>query len=292
MQGDLSHRIRMKAARMMDGLGRIGVWRTESGLSAGLAAQLEHLGYRTVWIGGSPGGDLAIVEELLDATSELRVATGIVNIWKDAAPGIAVAYHRIEARHPGRFILGVGVGHHESSADYTRPYEAMVDYLDVLDAQGVPVERRVLAALGPRVLELAAERTAGAHPYLTTPEHTRRAREIVGAGVLLAPEQKVIVDTDPDRARAVGRRLLADRYLRLSNYRRMLAGLGFDESDFAGEGSDRLVDAVIAHGDAATAAARVTQHLDAGADHVAVQVLAEGQDPIPALTALAGVLLG
>lgn len=292
MQGDLSHRIRMKAVRMMDGLGRVGIWRPESGLSAGLAAQLEHLGYGTVWIGASPGGDLAVVDELLDATSELRVATGIVNIWKDAAPGIAAAYHRIEARHPGRFLLGVGVGHRENSAAYTRPYEALVDYLDALDAEGVPVERRALAALGPKVLKLAAERTAGAHPYLTTPEHTRRAREIVGAGVLLAPEQKVVVDADPDRARAVGRRLLVDRYLPLSNYRRMLESLGFDESDFAGEGSDRLVDAVIAHGDAATAAARVTQHLDAGADHVAVQVLGEGEDPMPAFTALAEVLLG
>ncbi|HEY3867931.1 MAG TPA: LLM class F420-dependent oxidoreductase [Actinocrinis sp.] len=277
---------------MIDGLGRVGIWRSEAGLSGALAAQLERLGYRTVWIGASPGGDLAIVEELLDATSELKVATGIVNIWKDAAPGIAAAYHRIEARHPGRFILGVGVGHSENTAAYARPFEALVDYLDVLDAEGVPAERRLLAALGPKVLKLAAERTAGAHPYLTTPEHTRRAREIVGAGVLLAPEQKVVVDADPDRARAVGRRLLVDRYLPLANYRRMLTGLGFGEPDFAGEGSDRLVDAVIAHGDAATAVAQVTQHLDAGADHVAVQVLTDGSDPMPGFTALAEVLFG
>jgi probable F420-dependent oxidoreductase len=277
---------------MIDGLGRIGVWRQEARLSAGLAAQLEGLGYRTIWIGGSPGGELGIVDELLDATTELTVATGIVNVWRDAAPGIAAAYHRIEARHPGRFILGIGAGHREHTDGYTKPYEALVNYLDVLDAEGVPAERRVLAALGPRVLKLAAERTAGAHPYLTTPEHTRQAREIVGVGVLLAPEQKVVVGTDPDRARAIGRRLLVNTYLPLSNYRTMLTTLGFDESDFADGASDRLVDAVIVHGDAAAAAEGVARHLDAGADHVAVQVLTDGEDPLPGFAALAEVLFG
>lgn len=277
---------------MIDGLGRVGVWRQEAQLSGGMAAQLERLGYGAIWVGGSPGGDLRIVEELLDATTGLTVATGIVNIWQDAAPGIAAAYQRIEARHPGRFLLGVGAGHPEHTGEYVKPYDALVNYLDILDAEGVPAGRRALAALGPRVLKLAADRTAGAHPYLTTPEHTRRAREILGAGVLLAPEQKVVVDTDPDRARAIGRRLLTEVYLPLANYRNSLITLGFGESDFADGGSDRLVDAVVVHGDAAAAAAGVTAHLDAGADHVAVQVLTDGEDPMPGFTALAEVLFG
>ena len=266
---------------MIDGLGRVGVWRGESALSAGLAAQLERLGYGTLWIGGSPGGDLAIAEQLLDATTTLTVATGIVNIWKDPASGIAAAYRRIEARHPGRFVLGVGAGHPEHAAAYTKPYEALVNYLDVLDAEGVPIERRVLAALGPRVLKLAAERTAGAHPYLTTPEHTRRAREIVSAGVLLAPEQKVVVDTDPDRARAIGRRLLEQTYLPLSNYTRMLTTLGFGDADFANGGSDRLVESAFVLGGADGLRRRVAEFEDAGADHVVLQLITVDRMALP-----------
>jgi len=168
-----------------------------------------------------------------------------------------------------------------------------VRYLDALDAAQVPVGRRVLAALGPRVLKLAADRAAGAHSYLTTPEHTRRAREILGSGVVLAPEQKVVLDTDPARARSIGRPVVATPYLGLVNYRNNLLSLGYSDVDLADGGSDRLIDALVAHGDAGTVAAGVTEHLDAGADHVAVQLLTSpGDDPVTGFTALAEALFG
>lgn len=182
-------------------LGKVGIWANTSKLSGALAHEVEQLGYGAIWIGGSPGDDLAIVDELLGATESIVVATGIVNIWKDDARTIAAAHRRITGTYPGRFLLGVGVGHPEATSDYTRPYKALVDYLDVLDGEGVPVHQRALAALGPKVLRLSADRSAGAHPYLTTPEHTRAARDVLGAGVLLAPEQKLVLDADPTRAR-------------------------------------------------------------------------------------------
>jgi probable F420-dependent oxidoreductase len=277
---------------MFEELGRIGVWRAATQLSPELAVTLERLGYGAIWIGGSPAGDLRLAEQLLDATTTLTVATGIVNIWKDEAQPVAASYHRIEARHPGRFLLGIGVGHPEATgARYAKPYEALVHYLDKLDAAQVPIRRRVLAALGPKVLRLSAERSAGAHPYLTTPEHTRRAREIVGPGVLLAPEQKVVLDTDPVRARMIGRSVVADPYLNLVNYRNNLRSLGCTDADLADGGSDALIDALVAHGDTGTVTARVTEHLDAGADHVAVQLLTSpGGDPVAGFTALATAL--
>lgn len=278
---------------MANSLGRIGVWRGATLLSPELAVELERLGYGTVWVGSSPGGDLAQVEEMLDATSSLVVATGIVNIWKDEAAPIAAAWHRISARHPGRFVLGVGAGHREATgARYARPYDALVAYLDELDEAKVPGSDRVLAALGPRVLRLAAERSMGAHPYLVTPEHTRQARELLGAGVLLAPEQKVVLNPDPAAARAVGRPAIANPYLRLVNYTNNLRRLGYTDADFADGGSDRLIDALLAHGDAAAVARRITEHLDAGADHVAIQLLTgPGEDPLDGYRRLADVLI-
>ncbi|MDQ2837890.1 MAG: LLM class F420-dependent oxidoreductase [Actinomycetota bacterium] len=277
---------------MVQQLGKIGVWRAEAGLSPHLAASLERLGYGTIWIGGSPDGGLAVAEELLAATTTITIATGIINIWKDKAELVADSYHRLEERHPGRFLLGVGAGHPEATADYRKPYEALERYLDVLDARDVPVQRRVLAALGPKVLQLAADRTAGAHPYLTVPEHTRRARQLLGPDVLLAPEQKVVLDTDPERARSIGRPVVATPYLGLSNYLNNLRSLGYSDADFADGGSDELIDALVARGDARTAAAGVSAHLDAGADHVAIQLLtAPGTDPVAGYTALAEVLL-
>jgi probable F420-dependent oxidoreductase len=228
------------------------------------------------------------VDDLLAATERLVVATGIVNVWRDDARTIAAAHHRITERFPGRFLLGVGTGHPEATSDYRHPYQALVDYLDVLDAESVPADERVLAALGPRVLRLAADRTLGAHPYLVTPEHTRRARELIGPNVLLAPEQKVVVETDPQKARAIGRPVVARPYLGLSNYLANLRRLGFTEEDFADGGSDRLIDALVAHGDAVTAAGRVDQHFAAGADHVAIQLITEeGRDPLDGYRALA-----
>ena len=151
-------------------LGRIGIWRRRDQLTPRLAREVEALGYGAIWIGGSPPADLFLAQELLDATTHLVVATGIVNMWSAPAVEVAASHHRIAAAHPGRFLLGVGIGHPEATQEYRSPYDTIVDYLDVLDAEGVPVEDRVLAALGPKVLALAAERTAGAHPYLTTPD--------------------------------------------------------------------------------------------------------------------------
>ena len=271
-------------------LGRYGVFGHATVLTAERARLLESLGYGTVWQGGSPPADLAHVEAILDATSTLRVATGIVNVWTADAVDVARSYHRIEAAHPGRFLLGIGVGHPEAIAAYRSPYQALVDYLDVLDAEGVPVERRILAALGPRVLRLAAKRTAGAHPYLVTPEHTRQARDIIGPGKLLAPEQRVVLEADQDRARAVGRPSVVKPYLGLTNYTTNLQRLGFTPEDVAGEGSDRLIDALVVSGDDAQIRQRFEDHHQAGADHVAIQLIAEPDDRDAGFRRLADLL--
>lgn len=268
-------------------LGPIGVWRGGQTDDA-TARELERLGYGTLWLGSSPTADLTDAQRLLDATENLVIATGIVNIWASPAEVVARSYQRIAATYPDRFLLGIGAGHREATSNYAKPYEALVEYLDVLDAGGVPKQRRVLAALGPRVLRLAAERTAGAHPYLVTPRHTREARELIGAGTLLAPEQKVLLEPDPEKARAAGRPTLA-YYLRLRNYVENLRRIGFTEQDVAGEGSDRLVDEVVVHGAADALAAGVRAHLEAGADHVAVQVIGT-DDQIPGYRALAAAL--
>lgn len=274
-------------------VGRLGVWAGQSKLGPELAQALEGLGYDAVWIGSSPGGDLGIAADLLAATERMVVATGIVNIWRDDAHTIAAAHRRLAGDFPGRFLLGIGTGHPESTSDYRHPYQALVDYLDVLDAEGVPQDERVLAALGPKVLRLAADRTAGAHPYLVPPEHTRQARELVGPSVLLAPEQKVVLDADPDRARALGRPVVQTPYLGLSNYLANLRRLGFTDADVADGGSDRLIDALVAHGDAAAVASRLREHYDAGADHVAVQLISAPEaDPLDGYRALAAALRG
>jgi probable F420-dependent oxidoreductase len=276
----------------MTGIGTYGVFEHGNRLTPEYAQALEQQGYGAIWVGGSPDGGLQIVEDLLDATSTITVATGIVNIWKDGPEPVAASFHRIEARHPGRFLLGIGVGHPEAIGErYAKPYEAVVDYLDALDAAGVPVERRVLAALRPRMLHLAAARSAGAHPYLVTPEHTRRARETLGAHVLLAPEQRVVITDDPQRARDIGRPTVQKPYLGLVNYRNNLLTLGFDESDLADGGSDRLIDALVVSGDVSTVAAGLAKHIDAGADHVAVHLLTgDDDDPTRAFADLAAVL--
>lgn len=268
-------------------LGPIGIWQFTGNATPELATEAERLGYGTIWIGGSPDGGLEQAESLLDATERITVATGIVNMWKDDAATVAASYHRLEARHPGRFVLGVGIGHREHTKEYQSPYDKIVEYLDQLDEAGVPADRRILAALGSRVLELSATRAAGAHPYLTTPEHTASARKILGPDALLAPEHKVVLETDAERARAIGRPTVK-RYLGLVNYRQNLLRSGFSDDDLAGEGSDRLVDALVLHGDAATVARGLRAHLEAGADHISIQVL--GDDLLPAYRALAEAL--
>ncbi|BCR70961.1 LLM class F420-dependent oxidoreductase [Mycobacterium tuberculosis] len=265
-------------------LGRFGSF--GRGVTPQQATEIEALGYGAVWVGGSPPAALSWVEPILQATTTLCVATGIVNIWSAPAQRVAESFHRIEAAYPGRFLLGIGVGHAEMISEYRKPYNALVEYLDRLDDYGVPANRRVVAALGPRVLGLSARRSAGAHPYLTTPEHTARARELIGPSAFLAPEHKVVLTTDSARARTVGRQAL-DMYFNLANYRNNWKRLGFTDDEVSRPGSDRLVDAVVAYGTPDAIAARLNEYLLAGADHVPIQVLTEDDNLVSALTELA-----
>jgi probable F420-dependent oxidoreductase len=276
------------AVSLKPDLGRFGVW-TFGAPTPEQAAEIEKLGYGALWIGGSPAGDLAYVDPILQQTETMQVATGIINVWTAAADEVAEAYHRIEKDHPGRFLLGIGIGHPEHTDEYRKPYDVLVEYLDALDAAKVPTSRRVVAALGPKVLQLAAQRSAGAHPYLTTPEHTGTARELVGPTVFLAPEHKVVLTTDENEAREIGRQTV-DFYLNLSNYLNNWKRLGFTDDDIAKPGSDKLIDAVVAHGSADDIAKRLTEHLDAGADSVLIQVLGDKEKLLPTLTELAGPL--
>jgi probable F420-dependent oxidoreductase len=272
-------------------LGRFGVWRSASLVTPELAAGIERLGFGALWLGSSPAGDLAQAEELLDATTTLMLATSIVNIWQDQPEDVARSFARVQRHHPGRFLLGVGAGHREATQQYARPYQALARYVDVLQAGGVPRDSLVLAALGPKVLGLARDRTGGAIPYLVPPEHTRQARAVLGPGPLLAPEHKVVLDTDPDRARALGRTRVQRPYLGLVNYTSNLRRLGWSEEDLSGDGSDALIDALVAHGSPADIAGQLTRHLDAGADHVCLQLITgEGADPLPGYRALAQAL--
>lgn len=251
-------------------------WPAEAEARAGIAAEIEALGFGAVWIGVATA-DLELPAALLEATGRLVVATGILNVWTEPVDAVVDHYGMIEKAHPRRLLLGIGAGHAKivealTGRRYERPYQALVDYLDAFDRAGVPREARILAALGPRVLRLAAERSRGAHPYLVTPAHTCTAREIMGPEPLLAPEQKVILDTDPARARRTARQALA-MYLELPNYTNNLRRLGFTDDDLSGGGSDRLVDALVAWGDVEAIRARIGDHVDAGADHVCVQLL-------------------
>ncbi|GAA4641596.1 LLM class F420-dependent oxidoreductase [Gordonia humi] len=252
--------------------GRHGVWGGFGQFSSDTVGEIERLGYGTIWLGGSPA-HLRPVRAVLEATEQITVATGIVNIWNTDPAAIAAEFVELDRDFPGRFYLGIGAGHPEATAEYTSPYQAVQAYLDALDGGGVPVNRRVLAALGPKMLALSAERALGAHPYLTPPAHTAVARETLGDGALLAPEHKVVVDTDPVAARAVGRPPVDQPYLHLRNYTSNLKRLGYTDADIADGGTDDLIDALVAHGDAAAVRAKVDEHLAAGADHVAIQVL-------------------
>ena len=269
------------------GLGRFGVFGL--GATPEEAREIERLGYGTIWVGGSPPAELSFVEPLLESTSNLKVATGIVNIWTAAAKPVAESFHRINTAYPGRFVLGVGVGHPEAQAQYRKPYDALVSYLDELDEYGVPANQRVLAALGPRVLKLSAERTAGAHPANTTPEHAAAARAIIGPNALLAPVHNVVLTSDPEKARAIARAAL-DRYFSLTNYVSSWKRLGFTDADVTRPGSDRLIDALVAHGTPEDAAKRLGEYLNAGANHVAILVVGGSDKVLPTLSELAGPL--
>ncbi|WP_243793957.1 LLM class F420-dependent oxidoreductase [Saccharopolyspora gloriosae] len=269
-------------------IGRFGLWTGAPSWDGDTVehreavAEIDELGYGALWLGLAPG-DLRTVQALLAATKKLVVATGIINIWEYPAAEVAAAYQRVDRVHPGRALIGIGPSHapvvENSGQSYVKPFSKLKSYVDELDAveEPLPSQARVLAALGPRALALAGERAAGAHPYLTTPEHTAVAREVLGDGPLLAPEQKVVLETDPAEAREIAR----DRtgpYLQLPNYLNNLRRLGYTDEDFADGGSDRLIDSLVAWGDADTIADRVRAHRDAGADHVTVQVLSRGSD--------------
>jgi probable F420-dependent oxidoreductase len=277
-------------------LGQIGAWfnpRYDDDTRTEFVIQAEALGYPTAWLGGGRASisELSLVQRVLDETSTITVATAIVNMWTNDPADIAESYQRIAARHGDRFLLGIGIGHPESITTYRQPYATMVDYLDQLDAGGVPRDRRILAALGPRALRLAADRTLGTHPYLVVPDHTREARQLLGPDVAVAPEHKVVVETDADIARSIGRPFVADPYLKLQNYTNNLRRYGYTDDDINDGGSDRLIDALVLHGTIDAIATGLSAHLDAGADHVAIQVLTAGNDPMPGYQRLAQTLL-
>lgn len=265
-------------------LSGVGVWSHQlrygdAARSADAAAELEELGFTALWIpdvGHTPV--LASVEHLLAATNDIVIATGILNLWMNDPAEVAASYASLTAAHGDRFLMGIGVSHaplidSTEPGRYRKPLAATAAFLDALDAAQppVPADARVLAALGPRMLELAANRSRGAHPYLVTPEHTQRARELLGDGPLLLPEQTVILTEDAEEARAIGTGWFK-RYLAMPNYANNMLRLGFSDDDVASV-SDRLFDAVIAWGDEDAVIGRVKEHLSAGADHVCVQVL-------------------
>ena len=263
-------------------LGRIGVWWSISWQVADdptidAAAELERLGYGALWCsGGFEPGLSPVFGRLLASTTQIPVASGILSMWTGAPTDVGPAVADLEARYPGRFLLGIGTSHSAVVGDYARPYSTMVAYLDALDALETPIgpDRRVLAALGPRMLELAATRAAGAHPYFVPVAHTERARSILGPGPVLAPEVAVVLETDPTEARALARQY-ASLYLGLPNYTENLRTLGYGDDDINDGGSDRLIDALFPWGDAETIAARIAEHHQAGADHVCIQVISE-----------------
>ena len=275
-------------------LGSVGVWGTGLWLEESrraeamdVAAELDELGYATLWLSAGFGqGVPEVFGELLDATARMSVASGILSIWHATAVEAAEGFDALDRAHPGRFLLGLGASHalrvDVDEKRYERPWSRMVGYLDELDAQrpGVPPGRRVLAALGPRMLRLSAERTAGAHPYFVPVEHTALAREQLGPGPLLAPEQAVVLETDPGLARELARGHMK-WYLRLPNYTNNLRRLGYSDQDLDDGGSDRLVDAIVAWGDLEQVADRVRAHLEAGADSVSVQVISERPTQFP-----------
>lgn len=263
-------------------LGRVGIWSPSpawehSPESADAALELEELGYGALWLGSSRG-DLDVPLALLRRTRRLVVATAIINVWTNPARELAARYAQIEAETPNRLLIGLGSSHaplvEPAGFSYHQPLRRLAGYLDELDdsVPTIPADRRVLGVLGPRALDLAARRSRGAHPYLVTPEYTLQARAAIGPDALLAVEQKLVLETNPQRARVIARARLA-QYLRLPNYTNSFLRQGFADADIEQGGSDRLVDSLIAWGTVETVLERIAEHHAAGADHVAIQVL-------------------
>ena len=287
----------LSSSTMSFPLGRIGIWTGALDAHPTAAAQdaarrLESLGYPTLWIPEAVGRDPFVsAANLLAATTTLRLATGIANIYARDPMTMSACQNTLAEAYPDRFLLGLGVSHQHlvtgvRKHDYSKPLSYMRDYLaGMKEALFMAVKpasepQTVLAALGPKMLDLAASRAAGAHPYFVPVEHTAIAREHLGPSPLLAPEQKVVLETDPSTARSIARRAMGT-YLGLPNYTNNLLRLGYTEDDLADGGSDRLVDAIVAWGDEAAIKDRVDAHHAAGADHVAVQVLPHGMTDVP-----------
>jgi probable F420-dependent oxidoreductase len=287
--------------RLRTRLGRIGVWSLElrfgdPGQAVDAAAELDELGFGALWIPGGVGGDvLGDVSRLQSATRNTVIATGILNIWKHDAREVGAWWSALPAHRKERVLLGLGVSHGPLIGEtYRKPLTVMAAYLTQLSAQGLPATSLCLAALGPKMLELSRDRTAGAHPYLVTPEHSAMARELLGPDALLAPEQGVVLETDPGRARQLARQAMA-RYVLLPNYVNSWRRLGFTEDEISSV-SDRLIDALFAWGGMDRIADRVNAHLAAGADHVCLQVISSAGAPDvgvirPAWRELAAALL-
>lgn len=280
-------------------LGKVGVWSMElrfgdKAESASGAAEIEALGYGAIWVPGGIGGDVTgDLDHLLNATSRIVIATGILNIWKHEPAEIAAWFNALPDHHRSRVMLGLGVSHGPLIGEnWNKPVAKMASWLDVFEAAGMPLDQTCLAALGPKMLELAGQRTAGAHPYLITPEHSAGARGIMGQGKLVAPEQGIVLDSDPASARAKASEALV-HYRRLPNYVNSWKRLGFSDDDIESE-SDALLQGIFAMGDADAIAARVRAHQDAGADHVCVQTITGGAglaQSLADLRVLAGVLI-
>ncbi|HXF32087.1 MAG TPA: TIGR03620 family F420-dependent LLM class oxidoreductase [Solirubrobacterales bacterium] len=259
--------------------GEYGAWTSYRAIgeeNAGAAAgAAEAAGLGTFWLGGSPR--LAEVRALLEGSEKLTIATSVVNIWGYDPADLVREYTELEADFPGRVCVGIGVGHPEATSDYKRPLTAVESFLDGVDAAAgsIPVERRIIAALGPKMLAMSARRSLGTIPYFSSVEHTRAARAAVGPDALVIPEVAYVLDEDVERAREKARRY-ASLYLGLRNYTKALLEHGFEQADIEDGGTDRLIDHVIPHGSAAEVAARVREHREAGADHVALQALHRG----------------
>jgi probable F420-dependent oxidoreductase len=278
-------------------IGRVGIWTFALELQPAAkaqeaAAEIESLGYRALWIPEAMGREaLTHAGLLLAGTKRLTIATGIANVWARDAMTMAAGQKTLDEAYPGRFLLGMGVSHAPlvegmRGHRYEKPLSFMRRYLDAMDAapflaaRPSQPSRRVIGALAPKMLSLAAQRADGAHPYFVPPEHTARAREIMGPGPLLAPEQAVVLETDPSAARAIARAHM-ELYLRLPNYTNNLRSLGFGDDDLRDGGSNRLVDAIVAWGDVDAIVARVRAHHAAGADHVCIQVLPADPRALP-----------
>jgi probable F420-dependent oxidoreductase len=281
-----------------------GIWSAglrygDPSAAAAAAAELEELGYTALWIPDAGGDVIGAVENLLSATKRVVIATGILNLWMHTPDETAEGHDRLTKAFGDRFLVGIGVSHAPlvdagEPGRYRHPLAAMNAFLDSLDSAPAPLprSRRVLAALGPKMLELARDRAAGVHPYNVTPEHTALARQVLGPQALVLPEQAVAVVTDASTARQAGRKHL-EHYLSLPNYTNNLRRLGFGEDDFAGGGSDRLIDAMVAWGDVDAIRRRVQEHHDGGADHVCIQVVSEaGMLPMDDYRVLAPALTG